>query len=377
MIMTAVSATLLLSSPWMLGFLAVLAVPWLIAVRARPATQQIGLATTVFVLMAARQQSRWRRSTRWLVPLLRSLLVAAVVIAAAGPRWQPSDEHAPVSRHRVAIIDGSPTGQASAAVAAAIESLAEPTGMLDDTWQLDRVAPRDAAADGLPDDTGLVVLADGAHLSTPLQHRLTNWIVHGGRLLVLLGPADTLPDNQEVATWLNALAGVQVGGHRRTAGDTLHIPSTRPGGPQRIAGPFVRTHAVLNLQDRSGAGHTLTAPRVLLATEQGEPLLLTRGVGLGCVAISAIPWSVAAADLPPDEQPWSDLPAWPVFPAVVEDLLASFAATASSPPPVFHDGRRGWWQDMNLSEVFLVLALCLAAAEAIAVQGTGQGRAEQ
>ena len=377
MIMPVVSATLILSSPWMLGFLAVITVPWLIALRARPAAQQIGLATTGFVLVAARQQSRWRRSTRWLVPLLRSLLVAAVVIAAAGPRWQPMQEAPlPPSRHRVVILDDAPAGHASAAVAAAIASVAESAGHVDDSWPLNRITSTDAAAGQLPDDTGLVVLSDGTHLPPFLRLQLTNWTVRGGRLLVLLGPASTPPDTSEVAAWLNETAGVRVGDRRQRAGETVQIPATRPGGPARMAGPSVHTHAALHLQPRSGGGHALAEPRVLLETKQSEPLLVIRGVGQGCVAISAVPWSVAA-DQAPEEQSWTDLPAWPVFPDVVDGLLTAMAATAARLPPAFGDGPGGWWPDGNLAAAFVLLALGLAAAEAIAVLGTGQGRAER
>ena len=377
MITTAVFATLILSNPWILGFLTVITVPWLIALRARPAPQQIGLATTAFVLAAARQQSRWQRSTRWLVPLLRSLLLAAVVIAAAGPHWQPAEEAVHPAPHGIAILDESPAGHASAALAAAMVSLAESAGNLDATWRLDRFAPTDAAAGRLPDDTGLVVITEAAQLSSALRQRLTEWTVRGGRLLVLLGPANTPPQHTEVAAWLSGLAGVQVGDRRDTAGEPLHIPATSPGGPAGIDGPSVRTHALLKMQERSGGGHPLTEPRVLLETEQAEALLLTRGVGRGCVAVSAVPWRVAAADLPPDTEPWTDLPAWPLFPAVVEDLLSSMAATAIGTPPAFRPDQQAWWSGVNLAGALLMLALGLAAAEAIAVLVTGQGRSQQ
>lgn len=378
MIMPVVSATLILSSPWMLGFLAVITVPWLIAWWARPATRPVGLATTAFVLVAARQQSRWRRSTRWLIPLLRSLLVAAVVIAAAGPRWQPMQEAAlPHPRGRIAILDDSPAGHASAAFVAAVASVAESAAHVDDTWQLDRIASTDAAAGQLPGDTGLVVLSDAAHPSPRLRQLLTDWTVRGGRLLVLLGPATTPPESPGVAAWLDDLAGVQVGDRRHTAGVPLRSPAAAPGGPGDIAGPSVRTHAALQLQQRGGAPHALAEPRVLLETAQSEPLLVIRGVGQGCVAISAVPWSVAAADQAPNEQTWTDLPAWPVFPAVVDDLMTAMAATASRLPPTFGDGHQGWLSRVHLAGALLMLALGLAAAEAIAVLGTGQGRAER
>ena len=143
-----------------------------------------------------------------------------------------------------------------------------------------------------------------------------------------------------------------------------------------MAGPSVHTHAALHLQPRSGGGHALAEPRVLLETKQAEPLLVIRGVGQGCVAISAVPWSVAA-DQAPEEQSWTDLPAWPVFPDVVDGLLTAMAATAARLPPAFGDGPGGWWPDGNLAAAFVLLALGLAAAEAIAVLGTGQGGAER
>lgn len=374
--MTAVHATLILSSPWMLGFLAVIVVPWLIARRAHPTTQEIGLATTAFVLAAARQQSSWRRSVHWLVPLLRSLLVAAVVIAAAGPRWQPIDEAArPAPHHRVAILDDSPAGHASAAFTAALESLAEAAGDVDERWRLDRVAPSDAAAGQLPDDTGFVAITDGAAPSSLLRHQLADWTIRGGHLLVLLGPANTPPNAPEFATWLGGLTGVQLRERRQTAGEPLRKPAASPAGSARLDGVSVRTHAVLDLQERSRGGHALTEPRVLLETEQSEPLLVIRGVGRGCVAISAVPWRVAAADLAPNEQPWTDLPAWPVFPSVVDDLLALMAAT-TGPPPAFADRHLDWLPRVNLARALLMLALGLAATEALAVLGTGQGRAE-
>ena len=93
----------------MLGWLAAAAAPWLIHLLSRRKYRETAWAAMDFLLAAMKRRTRRIRIEQWLLLLLRTLLIVALVAAVA----QPYLEHpAPVfspqgSTHRVLVIDSS------------------------------------------------------------------------------------------------------------------------------------------------------------------------------------------------------------------------------------------------------------------------------
>lgn len=311
--MPAVLATLTFAAPAMLGFLAAAVLPWLIARRHRPAMQAVGLATTALVITAARRRPRWKRPLAWLIPFLRSLLIAAVVTATAGPTWlsQPQPERSP--SRRVLILDDSAQFQASRAIGAAVEALAEADAGNEQAW-ISHTVPSAAVTSGsLPDDIRIVILADGAAPSTAVKKALRAFCDRGGGLLVLLGPASTSAEAAPLTEWLADAAGIRLAGVRSDGHQSIRRPSGTWTWLPALAGPTVATHAVLE---------PLTSCQSLLETVgSSQPLLVACRRGQGTTVVSALPWTLPKPHI--SGQPgdaWSDLPAWPVFLEIVADV---------------------------------------------------------
>jgi disulfide bond formation protein DsbB len=130
----------------------------------------------------------------------------------------------------------------------------------------------------------------------------------------------------------------------------------------------------------TSGGSLLSRPTTLLETTgSAEPLLIARRVGRGQVLVSAIPLSTPARTANNvDTMPagWSDLAAWPVFPAVVEEVLEFEVSSEQA------SGRRGpaAWSffgrvQLSLAGFCVLVALLATAVEAVLV-GSRQPRRE-
>jgi hypothetical protein len=93
----------------MLGWLAAAAAPWLIHLLSRRKYRETAWAAMDFLLAAVKRRTRRIRIEQWLLLLARTLVIAALVTAAAGPYLEHA---APLFRpngstHRVLVIDSS------------------------------------------------------------------------------------------------------------------------------------------------------------------------------------------------------------------------------------------------------------------------------
>ena len=360
--MPAVFAGLMFSSPWMLGFLVAVALPWWLAWRAQPAPKRVDLATTSLVIAAARRHLRWRQPPHWLLPLLRSLILVAIAVAAAEPAWKGAKTGTLGPTRRVLLLDDAAADTTTAPMMAALEALADLQG--DGRMVLEQMSAASTSPQHIPPDTALVILADGAVPPRPLRAWLGAWVESGGGVLALIGPESTTPDGA-LGPWLADLAGVRIAGQHNGPAEGLRRPFAAAGSAA-VRGPTVQRYAELAILPQSPSSTiALAAPQTFLETTSSEPLLIARGVGQGRVAISALPWTLPPSATLSDTARWSDLPAWPVFTSVVEDLLDTFTPTWDhlTPPPTAAGSL--WLATHDLARLCLVVALALFALEMI------------
>jgi hypothetical protein len=93
----------------MLGWLAAAGVPLLIHLLSRQKQREVHWAAMMFLLAAVKRQSRRIRLEQWLLLLVRTLIVALVVLAMAVPFFNRAGMIVGPSErtHRVLVIDGS------------------------------------------------------------------------------------------------------------------------------------------------------------------------------------------------------------------------------------------------------------------------------
>lgn len=93
----------------LLGWLAVAAAPWLLHFLQRKQRQEVSWGAMMFLRAAAEKQSRYWHWEQWLLLLLRTALVIAIVVAAAGPSLRsvsPHDEQQSAA-HYILVVDVS------------------------------------------------------------------------------------------------------------------------------------------------------------------------------------------------------------------------------------------------------------------------------
>lgn len=93
----------------LLGWLAVAAAPWLLHLLQRKQRQEVSWGAMMFLRAAAEKQSRYWHWEQWLLLLLRTALLIAIVVAAAGPslRSTVTSEGAPTAVHYIFVADAS------------------------------------------------------------------------------------------------------------------------------------------------------------------------------------------------------------------------------------------------------------------------------
>ncbi len=380
--LTTVHATLLLGSPWMLVFLAALAVPWLIARATRAPLRQVSLGTTSFVLRAARQHRFWKRLP-WVLAVLRSLVIAAVVLGAAEPIWLSRSAESEAPGFGVVVLDVDAVSGRSAPVVAAIEATGRANAAQQSPrWRVTKLSASYGSSGVMPEDTRLIILTDGAVPSPAIRSQLAEWIDGGGQVWVLLGPRSIASQNGWVASWLAENVDIDVDGTR--SGLPERIRSRLPAGHPitTLAGPSVETHAVL--KPSGSAAINLKEPAddsslvVMETAETRSPLLVVRALGRGQVVVSALPWSLAPLNDGRRELAWSDLAAWPAFPVVIEELLTTCQTAArGSGLPARRGHALSWLTGTRLTGGLLTGAMLLLACEALFFKGSRSRRTPQ
>ena len=116
------------SYPWMLWGLVVTVLPWVLRRRQPDKIEEVPFGLFSFLL--ASEPRRWlsRRAQEILLLIVRTLLLASLVMALAGPRWAPSGQTAqPESerQERILLLDRTPSlGDPDVGASAAAKSLA-------------------------------------------------------------------------------------------------------------------------------------------------------------------------------------------------------------------------------------------------------------
>lgn len=111
-------ASLLLTTPFLLGGLALLALPLIAHWMHRQSHRTIVFPSITLLLAAVAQQSRFHRLKRWILLALRLVAVACIVVAFTRPVWQERSADAAIDPEAsvalVVIVDASAsTGQAT------------------------------------------------------------------------------------------------------------------------------------------------------------------------------------------------------------------------------------------------------------------------
>lgn len=221
--------------PWALAGLLLVAVPLLLHLLARRDPPTRIFPALRYLLEATQEREQRRKLQHWLLLLVRTLLVAALVLAAAGPT---------IARH------GLP-GHAPAALVLVLDNSASSGAIADGTRRLDGLvaAARAALARATPDDALWLLPADGVP-------RRGSAAELAARLDSIVPVADRLDLGAAVRTADEVLAG------ERRPGEILVLTDA-----QRSAFSEARTTAPVTVARPTG-----TAPRNLgLAAVQPTP----------------------------------------------------------------------------------------------------------
>ncbi len=100
------------ATPWMLGGLALGAIPIVIHLLHRQRYRETTWAAMRFLSAAIRRQSRRMRLEQWLLIAVRTLALLLIVLALAGPTTETLSAIAPGQRppsHRILMIDATPS----------------------------------------------------------------------------------------------------------------------------------------------------------------------------------------------------------------------------------------------------------------------------
>ncbi|HMH54907.1 MAG TPA: BatA domain-containing protein, partial [Gemmatimonadales bacterium] len=145
--------------PWVLAGLAAAAIPILLHLLARREPPTVVFPAVRYLVTTTREHQRRLKLQNWLLLLLRTLLIATVVLAAAGPTMPLSGVpgHAPSAL--VLIVDNSPSSGAVVGGAPQLRQLVATARQV-----LDRATPEHAlwlvTADGIPRRGDRVSLGD-------------------------------------------------------------------------------------------------------------------------------------------------------------------------------------------------------------------------
>jgi aerotolerance regulator-like protein len=226
--------------PWVLAGLAAAAIPILLHLLARREPPTVVFPAVRYLVTTTREHQRRLKLQNWLLLLLRTLLIATVVLAAAGPTVPLSGVpgHAPSAL--VLIVDNSPSSGA----------------VMDGSPQLRQLvaAARQVLARATPEDALWLITADG------------------------------IPRRGDRATLGQVLDGLAISPRRLELGSALSLagevlaPEPRPG----------EIVLLTDLQASAMSPAPLQAPLVVGRPESPPP----PNAGVGDIGTGSQPWSV-------------------------------------------------------------------------------------
>lgn len=287
--------------PWVLAGLLAAGIPLLLHLITRREAPTVIFPAVRYLLDTTREHQRRLRIRHWLLLLIRTILVGALVLAAAGPTAPVRGVagHAPAAL--VLVVDNS---LSSGAVRDGVPRLEALRGAARDV--LARATAADAlwlvTADGVPrrgDPVSLRVLVDSLHPS-PLRLDLGAAIALGGDLL----SADTRPGTIVLATDLQATAVTAAEPRApilvvRPAG--LPPPNTGVGGLDVGAQPWTQEGGRVTVSLAGDSGRPV--PVSARAGDRPEQQALA-AVGAPVTLALRVPssgWWPVKAELDPDE----------------------------------------------------------------------------
>ncbi|HEX5387827.1 MAG TPA: BatA and WFA domain-containing protein [Gemmatimonadales bacterium] len=287
--------------PWMLAGLAAAGVPVLLHLLQRREPPTVPFPAVRYLITVTQQHQRRLKLQNWLLLAVRTLLIAVIVLAAAGPtvatRGVPG--HGPSalvlvvdnSASSAAVVDGTPRLTGLKAAAQGVLARATPDDAL---WLL--------TADGVPRPGGAPALGELVRRLEPSPRRMD--------LGAALATADGILAAQSRPEQIVLLSDMQASAVSRAE---LHAPLLvgRPSdAPVRNVGVRALAagtqpwsvdggHAVVSLAGDSGAAVPLT---VRLGTRAGRQALASVG-GSTTIDVPAAPggWWILSAELDPDE----------------------------------------------------------------------------
>lgn len=365
-------------SPQLLPWLAAVVMPLLLAWWARRRLPRIAFGGFQLLREAARATTGRPAPAGWRVVGLRMLLLAAAVLAAAGPAvvtgpaavGYPQPDSGKVGRVVVVAkrLAGADTVNLSTdtAIVAAVAARGDGLRPFDTETRASLAAALTASRSG-----DLLFICDGLVPSLLEAAAWWQWIEAGGAAVVLLGP-ETL-SHAGWSAWRDSLAGrtgltlseaVTTGGSQLAVkADLLQAGSAaKPIAEglnrlKRLAGPTIERVVGLELP---GVGDELETLAVTGA--QAVPVAVCLPLGRGAVTISALPLSLRATAPTAAESiadRWSDLTAWPVFLPYIRGLISETVARCRPSPA----GSAGRWLIGSLPGLLLVVALLALAFE--------------
>ena len=372
-------------APHLLLWLLAVAVPLVLAWWARRRLPSLAFGGFRLLRLAAGRAAARPRGGRWWMTWLRMLLLAAAVLAAAGPAFRPVGPAAGlpgVSGNVWVVAAGGPglSAAGSAGSAKAVTAALAAADLKQESLTLRTdVELAEAARKARPGD--VIAICDGL-VPTPSQaQRLWRWVEAGGAAVALLGP-ESLAE-PDWPSWSESLAD-------RTGVSLLPVKDAQDDGLMAAAdllptavGPMSREGLI------SIPGPTvnrllqlvLPAPQTELkilasARRSASPVVVCKPLGRGAVTVSALPLRLdAAKQFDRDEvaSRWSDLPAWPVFPAFVRGLLE---ATVHQCQSASADRAVPWSEGLLAGGLIAVafLALAVDAANTTAGWPSNPGR---
>jgi hypothetical protein len=345
--------------PWMLGWLPVVALPFIVVQLAVARARPVRWAPIDIVANAARRAGLTREGFSTPLLLMRAAMLLLAVLAAARPflaapaaalRAVQTDRASAGSRRIVFVEPGAAVAAsrggtmrlAIEALSTAADAKASPPRAVE-MLALSELSAASPALSG-----ALTILPDGIVPTRAAADGLAESLHRGAAVIVLVGP-DTAggPARQWLSEWLDRLAGLRIAGVAAGAGQRIAVtpsladfPGVEKTGDAFVAlpGPSVSWFADLAIDPRDAAPMTVLA-RTL---PEGSPLVVEARVGAGRLCVSALPLALGAG--PPVADAWSDLAAWPVFVPLVDRLVTRLiapgdaaASVAMQQPPVAGD----------------------------------------
>jgi hypothetical protein len=288
--------------PWALAALAAALIPLLLHLVTRRDPPVVVFPAVRYLVAATREHQRRLRLRHWLLLLIRTLLILALVLAAAGPslpRGSAADSHAPTAL--VLILDNSLSSGAIAGGTPVIAILVRAARAV-----LDRATPEDQVwlltADGIPrrgDRRALATVLDSV-TATDRRLDLGEAVRSAGALLA----ADSRPGEIVLVTdlQLSALSSADVRQPllvirpTEVAPVNIGIAALDPGEL-----PWTGESGHLRLELTGDSAHP-TPVAASLGNRPARQLLATPGTPTELSLTAGVPgWSVVTVRLEPDE----------------------------------------------------------------------------